>query len=85
MMVPCPNCDRLVEQASVPIRGMANDGSDLWVCIKCPAVVCSHPIVSGDSSEPCYSKHTREAHSTVYEPKKRPTEGGKKNSRDKKR
>ena len=86
MNVPCPNCSRIVEQHSPPIRGPANDGSELWLCMKCPAVVCSHPVFSApEVSEPCYIKHTREAHPECYGLKKQPTGGGKKNKKGKRR
>jgi hypothetical protein len=67
--VPCPSCNVVVEQASPPVRGPANDGSEMWLCLKCPAAVCVW----------CYHGHTAKEHPEAYEPRKKPTVGGKKN------
>jgi hypothetical protein len=67
MQVPCPHCKRLVNQFSDPIRGPAGDGSELWVCLKCPMIVCSHPIMKGEfDSTPCYIEHMSKAHPEMY-------------------
>jgi hypothetical protein len=77
----------MVEQNSPPIRGPANDGSELWLCMKCPAVICSHPIMlGGDASVPCYVDHIEKVHPELYRPRsKQPTGGGKKNKKGKRR
>ena len=84
MQVPCPSCGRLAEQHSQPIRGPSSDGSELWVCLWCPMVVCDHPVFTGpEASVPCYMAHTASSHPEAYKP--RPTGGRQKNSKGKKR
>lgn len=86
MNINCPNCNRVVEQNSPPIRGPAGDGSEAWLCLKCPAVVCSFPIMkTGDEpSVPCYIEHAMKAHPEMYQPVKKPTAGRKKGKKGKK-
>lgn len=58
------------------MRGNAADGSDAWVCLRCPAIVCVD----------CYMNHTEKAHPECYDIlQKRPTEEHKKNKKGKKR
>jgi hypothetical protein len=66
MQISCPTCNASIEQNSSPVRGPTNDGSDAWVCLKCPAVVCVW----------CYHEHTAAKHPEAYH--KKPTEDGKK-------
>jgi len=62
MIIPCPNCREEVELKSAPIRGHASDGSDAWVCLKCPAIICVE----------CYHDHGVKKHpEIVKEIKKR--------------
>ena len=85
MLIPCPNCMTMVEQQVLPTRADKGHG-EIWMCMKCPALICSHPVFSDpETSEPCYVKHTREAHPEVYGLKKPPTGDGKKNKKGKKR
>lgn len=85
MQVPCPNCMRMVEQERMPTRSDKGSG-DIWMCIRCPQMVCGHPVTIGpDTSIPCYTKHTQEAHPEVYGLKSQPTAGSKKNKKGKKR
>jgi hypothetical protein len=84
MQISCPNCGRMVEQVSAPVRGPAH-GNEVWLCLKCPVMVCSHPIMKGEElSVPCYMDHLGTAHPEVYGPPKRPTEGRKKNRKHRK-
>lgn len=65
MIIPCPSCGSRVELNSPPVRGPANDGSEAWTCLRCPAVVCVD----------CYHEHTRKQHpdalGEIRKPKKR--------------
>jgi hypothetical protein len=65
MNIPCPTCGSQVELNSSPIRGPANDGSEAWVCLKCPAIVCVD----------CYHGHVRKQHlemlGEIKKPKKK--------------
>ena len=74
MQISCPNCSEPIEQNSAPVRGPVHDGSEAWVCLKCPTVVCVG----------CYHTHTAKEHPEAYQPHKRPTKGGKKNKKHKK-
>jgi hypothetical protein len=67
MIITCPSCSNPIEQNSPPVRGPVSDGSEAWVCLKCPAVICVA----------CYPQHTDKAHPEMYRPKK-PTDGGRK-------
>ena len=73
MTVPCPNCGEQVEQHSAPKRGPAMDGSEMWLCLKCPAIVCVW----------CYHVHTGEAHPDSYS--EQPSKGSQKNKKHKRR
>lgn len=74
MQIKCPTCSNVIIQNSHPIRGPCGDGSEAWLCFKCPAVICVY----------CYMQHTEKAHPEVYGLVKRPTVGGKKNKKRKK-
>jgi hypothetical protein len=72
-VINCPNCGEAVVQVSAPKRGPAMDSSEMWLCLKCPATVCIH----------CYHVHTDKEHPDMYQ--KRPTVGGQKNKKGKRR
>lgn len=74
MNINCPNCGHVVEQHRQPAKNDPGAG-EAWVCFKCPLIVCVN----------CYIQHNEKAHPEVYDPKKRPTEGSKKNKKGKKR
>ncbi len=74
MIINCPNCSAVCEQNSAPVRGPVSDGSEIWVCLKCPAQVCTS----------CWHNHTIAAHPEWLKAKKQPTGGGKKNLKHKK-
>lgn len=64
MVINCPTCQNPVELKSAPVRGHANDGSEAWICLKCPAIVCID----------CYHGHVQKQHpemtSEIKKPKK---------------
>lgn len=60
MFIKCPNCTSEVKLMSVPKRGPANDGSDAWVCLKCPQIICID----------CYYEHTQKKHGSNKKKKK---------------
>lgn len=62
MKIPCPTCGSEVELKSQPIRGPAGDGSDAWVCLKCPAIVCID----------CYHQHSQQKHPEMKQEQKKP-------------
>lgn len=62
MKIACPTCDSQVELKGAPVRGNANDGSEAWVCLKCPAVVCID----------CYHEHSRKQHPETMNEIKKP-------------
>jgi len=66
-MIPCPNCGEKVVQVSAPQRGPANDSSEMWLCLKCPATVCVH----------CYHEHTAQEHPDMYQEQSAKTKKGK--------
>ncbi len=62
MIISCPTCSGRVELNSTPVRGNASDGSEAWVCTRCPAIVCVD----------CYHEHVAKKHpDMVQEIKKR--------------
>lgn len=64
MKIKCPNCSHPVEMESQPVRGPAHDRTEVWLCLKCPQIVCANPVKFGnDQSIPCYVKHTTNIHS----------------------
>jgi hypothetical protein len=74
MQINCPSCNAAIEQQRPPSRSDPGAG-EAWICFKCPTTICIC----------CYIQHMEKAHPEVYELKKRPTEGGKKNKKGKKR
>lgn len=85
MNISCPNCNHAIEQNSPPMRGPATDGSEGWICLKCPAVVCGYPIRRGpEESTPCYMDHTMKHHPHLYEAVKKATAGAKKGKKHRK-
>jgi hypothetical protein len=84
MQINCPNCNSSIEQNSEPVRGPSNDGSEAWLCLKCPTVICSTPITKNGELTQCYINHQATHHPELYEAKKPPTKGSKKNQRHKK-
>lgn len=82
MQTICPNCRHEVIANSAPVRGLSNDGTEIWLCLKCPVIVCGNPIDLGNgNSVPCYASHLEKAHPEVYGLKPGPTKGGKKNKK----
>lgn len=62
MIIKCPSCGHDVEVRSAPIRGHANDGSEAWVCLRCPAIVCVC----------CYHEHGAKKHREMTQEIKKP-------------
>ena len=73
MIVACPSCGEKVDQTSAPKRGPTMDGNEMWLCLRCPAVVCIH----------CYHDHGGKQHPDMYQ--KQPTGGSQKNKKGKRR